>query len=180
MCVITGFMSRCRFVNIQCPCIWQIITVWRDNGITTLGKLFNGAILMSFDQIQQKYALPRNHLFRFFQVRDFIRRRTTLLTNVDTSPIERILMMDFTRGFISTLYGMLRSNTTVNTQDTKRKWERDLGVDIDDDVWSEIFENAKKPSVCNRAWSIQLRTIHRLQISPSLRHKMNSDLSPLV
>ena len=33
--------------------------------------------------------------------------------------------------------------------------------------------------MCNRAWSIQLRTIHRLQISPSLRHKMNSDLSPL-
>ena len=33
--------------------------------------------------------------------------------------------------------------------------------------------------MCNRAWSVQLRTIHRLQISPSLRHKMNPSLSPL-
>ena len=152
---------------------------WRDGGITTLGNLFNGPVLMSFDQIQQKYDLPRRHFFRFLQVRDFILRRTTLLTNINTSPIERALTIQFTRGFISILYGLLRSNATINTQDTKRKWERDLGVEIEDEVWCEMFDNAKKLSVCNRAWSVQLRTIHRLQITPSLRHKMNPSLSPL-
>lgn len=30
-----------------------------------------------------------------------------------------------------------------------------------------------------KAWSSQLRIIHRLQITPSLHHKMNSSLSPL-
>ena len=152
---------------------------WRDGGVTTLGNLFNGPTLMSFVQIQQKYGLPRGQFFRFLQVRDFILRRTTLLTNIDTSPIERALSMDFTSGFISIFYGLLRANSTMNTLDTKRKWERDLGVEIADEDWCEIFENAKKLSVCNRAWSVQLRTIHRLQISPSLRHKMNPSLSPL-
>ena len=156
----------------------QGFNCWRDKGVITLGDLFTGATLMSFNEIQQKYGLPQREFFRFLQIRDFILRRTTMSTNPNTSPIERILTLDL-KGFISIMYDLLRSYTTVDTQDAKRKWESDLEVEITDEDWCEIFENAKKISVCNRAWSIQLRTILRLQISPSLRHKMNPTLSPL-
>ena len=108
----------------------QGFNFWSDSGITTLNNLFDGPTLMSFDQIQQKYGLPRGHFFRYLQVRDFILRNTTLSTDSTTSQIERILTMGVTRGFISIMYDLLRSNTTVDTQDAKRKWERDLEVEM--------------------------------------------------
>lgn len=93
-------------------------------------------------------------------MRDFILWRKTLTVNIETSQIERALSLGLRRGLIGCLSGILRSTATVNTLATKQIWENDLGVEIVDEDWCKIFENAKRISVCNRVWSIQLRIIH--------------------
>lgn len=96
----------------------------------------------------------------FLQVRDFILWGTTLTVNIETSQIERALSLGLSRGLIGCLYGILKSTATVNTLATKQIWEKDLGVEIVDEDWCKIFENAKTFSLCNRVWSIHLRIIH--------------------
>ena len=83
--------------------------------IVVLGDLFDGPTLMSFNQLQQKYNLTHQKMFRFLQVRDFILRRTTLTTNIEISQIERALSLGLTRSVVSFLYGILRSTATLNT-----------------------------------------------------------------
>lgn len=46
---------------------------WVTRGISSLGCLFEGGTLMSFNQIAESFGLGNNNPFRFFQIRDFIR-----------------------------------------------------------------------------------------------------------
>lgn len=45
---------------------------WAAKGISSLGDLFVGPTLMSFNQVVEKYGISRNDLFCYFQVRDFL------------------------------------------------------------------------------------------------------------
>ncbi len=67
----------------------------------------------------------------------------------------------------------------TDSQNIRKKWEKELSIPIDEDVWEEVWECAKKISVCNRARAIQLKILHRLHISPNRRHTFNSSFSPL-
>lgn len=53
--------------------------VWSQKGLTTLHDLFDGNILMSFDQLTNKYNIPRQDFFRYLQLRDFVKKDTTIL-----------------------------------------------------------------------------------------------------
>lgn len=46
--------------------------LWLANGIHRIADLFEEGSLLSFDIIASKYNLPRQHFFRFLQIRDYI------------------------------------------------------------------------------------------------------------
>lgn len=46
---------------------------WKHKGIISFSDLYNDGIFASFDNLGQKFDLPRSSLFNYFQVRDFAR-----------------------------------------------------------------------------------------------------------
>ena len=146
---------------------------WRNKGLTKLGDLFNDSCLMSFDQLRTKYQLPRHDFFRFLQIRHYITKNTTLIDHREVSVIEKFLYRQPGRLSLSLFYEVLRGMTPNNTQRVKGAWERELSVTIDEETWEDVWNYAKKISICARAKAIQLRIIHRIHISPNSRHCFN-------
>lgn len=50
---------------------------------------------------------------------------------------------------------------------------------MDETTWAEVWQLAKDFSICNRTRETQFRILHRLQITPQLRHKMNLSLTEM-
>lgn len=58
-------------------------------------------------------------------------------------------------------------------------WNNDLDFTMDETTWAELWQLAKEISICNRTRESQFRILHRLQITPRLRHKMNLSLTEM-
>lgn len=161
-------------------CTDQGFRAWGRQGLTRLGDLFTGQTLLSFQQLQQQFGLHNpGDFYRYLQLRDFIIKDTTLQNNNSSSQIEKILSLRISKKCITAFYRTLSHNSPLTSQDTKRAWERDLGVTIDNSNWQEVWSHAKDISICNRTKSIQFRIIHRTHITPVLKNKMDSTVSPL-
>lgn len=46
---------------------------WAGRGLITVHQMFDGEILKSFKQLQDKHGLSSKDLFRYLQIRDYIR-----------------------------------------------------------------------------------------------------------
>ena len=153
--------------------------VWNAQGLRKLGDLFDGQTLLSFAQLQQRNGLDKSEFFRYLQLRHFITKDTSLLTNSSASQVERILSLQFSTKLISIFYQALLANSSSTSHTTKQAWEKDFGILIDDVDWQEIWTYAKEISICNRTKSIQYRILHRIHITPALKNKMDATASPL-
>lgn len=63
--------------------------------------LFQGASMLSFAQLQEKYNLPRHDFFKYLQIRDFINRGTTLNIDATTSAVEQLLLLGPAKKYIT-------------------------------------------------------------------------------
>lgn len=90
---------------------------WLNKGIRRLNDLFADKILLSFEQMVEKYRLPKQDFFRFLQVRHYIVKSTTLIGNPDMSVIERMLFFPQRKMSVSLFYDALRSFSAVDTQE---------------------------------------------------------------
>ena len=153
-------------------------STWSFQGIKRMRDLFQGASMLSFAQLQEKYNLPRHDFYKYLQIRDFINRGTTLNIDATSSAVEQLLLLGPTKKSITRFYNVLSQADVINVQDVMQKWQDELGIDIDGDKWTKIWTQTKKISVCNRARLLQFKIVHRIQISPNKRHKMNPQLSP--
>ncbi len=55
----------------------------------------------------------------------------------------------------------------------------DFNLAMDETTWAEVWQCAKKISICNKTREIQFRILHHLQVSPQLRHRMNPNLTEM-
>lgn len=152
---------------------------WDTKGITKLGDLFSNDSLMSFEQLTQKYQLPKQDFFRFLQIRHYITNRTTLMEHREISALEKLLFQQPGKVSLSLFYDVMRIMSPTNTQRVKRVWEKELSVTINEGTWEDIWSYAKKISICTRTKAIQFKITHRMHISPNHRHSFNPSLSPL-
>lgn len=151
---------------------------WAVKGISSLGDLFLGSTLMSFSQIREKYDISRHDLFRYFQVRDFIRKDTSLLADMNVTQIEKQIFLSQGDASISNLYAGLRDCSNLCTRTLGVIWERELDVVINEELWEDIWDNAKKITVCNRTRAMQFKILHRAHVSPVRLSKYRKDVSP--
>lgn len=152
--------------------------IWKTKGISRLRDLFDGHTLMSFEQLRAKFDISNQDFFRYLQIRNFIKKDTTLLSDQSSSCIERNVFSLQIGHSIGFFYRILKEYAMKGTLHLKVKWESELGVEITDDEWDEAWENVRSLSICNKVKAIQLKILHRAHISPSQRHKFNSNLSP--
>lgn len=134
---------------------------------------------MSFSQISQKYSLDGRDFFRYLQIRNYIQKDTTLLTNSSSSEIEKQLFKMHLIKSISSFYSLLSEYANTSTHFLKIIWEKELNIQVTDEDWNIVWKNAKNLSICNKVRAIQLKILHRAHISPLQRSKFRADFSPL-
>lgn len=142
-----------------------------------MGHLFDKGVMLTFEQIRQKYGLLRNHFFRYLQIRSFIQNQSRYDFDCQTSQMERLLLGGGKKALLGRGYTELNSASNMNLDYLRCKWNADLNLIIDESTWLEIWWLAREISICNRTRETPFRILYRLQITPQLRHRMNSSLS---
>lgn len=155
-------------------------TQWKELGICTIKDLYLDGALASFMQLQQKYNLPKNHFFRFLQIRNYLRTYKVSLDEVPPSVIDDCLIQF--RGNkcqLSLIYGRLLAVTSPSTKLIREEWEREIGVGISEEVWQSGLEDIDKQSVNTRLCLIQFKVLHRLHFSKKKLHRIFPNISPI-
>lgn len=82
-----------------------------DSGIETFGDLYLDNTFAYFQQLSEKFSLPRHHFFRYLQIRSFVRNFSSHFPNLpETSPIDPFLTpAPFLKGMISYLYDLIQT-----------------------------------------------------------------------
>lgn len=53
----------------------SIFDLWHSRGVKVVGDLYTENVLMTFQQLQSKFDIPKEHFYGFFQIRHFIGSR---------------------------------------------------------------------------------------------------------
>lgn len=98
-----------------------------NNYLCKIIDLYIDENVMTFDQLVCKYDLPRNNLFKYLQLRSFIKLPARSLDRPPMSALEKFIVSNKeARGQLSVLYGMLRSNSKDNSHCRLNAWRDDL------------------------------------------------------
>ena len=136
--------------------------VWTDLGIGTFRDLVIDKTFASFEQLSVKFNLPRNHFFRFLQIRSYVRSlNSQFLTLPDETQFYNFLTPPLTpKGSLSIIYRQLCSLHSIFLNNIKSSWEEELGEEIPEDVWEYALRSVHTSSICARL--IQCKIIHRV------------------
>ena len=79
---------------------------------------------------------------------------------------------------IRAFYASLTDYSGVGARVLGVAWERELGVVITEEMWEDIWDNARKITVCNRTRAMQLKILQRAHVAPNRLSKYRKDVSP--
>lgn len=129
--------------------------IWAVNGLVELNDLYEDGVFASFSILSTKYSLPSSHLFRFFQVRDFVKK---LFPHFPNRPPECHLDHFLTLGagqkhLISVIYNLISALNVDPTVSLRESWDHDLGIFITDEQWGDILNGSYLFHMC-QTWPI--------------------------
>ena len=151
---------------------------WHNAGIKEINQLFKNGTFISFNQIQDLYTIPSTHLFRYFQARHMVQSKQQSLTEPKPSKVDSLLRTPLkSLRSISGFYKGLLESLPVNTENTKKKWEHDLLIEISPEDWSDICDKIHNCSYNLRHKLSQFNLIHRVYYTPEKLHRMDSEMS---
>lgn len=153
---------------------------WHEKGIKWFKDLFIDGSFTSFDQLSQKYDLPRSHFYRFLQARHYVSSiLPTFPAEPNPNPIDGFLSFDPTvKGAISILYDIISNLRSAPLDRIKADWERDLGLALSDETWDSILSSIHRSSLCARHCLIQFKVVHRAHISKAKLASIYPDMTP--
>lgn len=155
---------------------------WRHQNLSFVHQLIEGQELKTFEQLINEFNLPRSDFFRYLQVRSFLLKHPDW-NNIkkSDSPIERYLIgirdRKHTKRPISSLYGALSSMKQENTLHIKQKWERELELDISEEVWKSICSEIHKVTNANVWREFQWKVVNRFFRTPHILSKIDPSRS---
>lgn len=115
---------------------------WHKKGIRLIRDVCQGNIMMSFQQIQQKYNIASEHFYGYLQLRSFILSKVKNLqtgtapsSNIDLFMINR----KDTRHFLSHSYSKLYPLDPTDIRNVIQKWAHDFDEHFIEDDWVEAI-----------------------------------------
>ena len=139
---------------------------WTNFGIHNFKDLYINNVFATFQQLSDKFSLPKQHFFRYLQVRSFVHGTfpsfpnlpsdLTLDSKVFLTPIPTL------KGSISYIYNQINTLCSEPLDLIKSHWEEDLGAAISEEDWAEILRRVHKSSICARHSLIQCKLVHLL------------------
>lgn len=145
----TATLSRAiqihRAIQIFTPSITDItFKRWADRKLKVIDQLFCDNVLQPFSYLQDKFSLPQSDMFRYFQIRDYLKSHKdwniikNAPTNVETYFINITKHKLPIKKHVSHIYRNLLLDIPENTSYIKNKWELELNVVIEDEEWETI------------------------------------------
>ena len=159
---------------------WFLWDSWYEKGVSVLGDLYQGTNLKSFEELRIEFDLPRNHFWRYLQLRDLLRGT---FGSLNSAPLKvetvEVIFKIFGLGHeASAYYAMLLEVSDKSMIVSKIPWERDLEVTISDGDWVRILRNCKKMSRELRTRLIQFKIVNRIYWTPSRLFRVGLSDSP--
>lgn len=89
-------------------------------------------VLMSFQELQNKFHLNKNQSFKYLQVRSFISlKQNNQLSKATLTMPEKMLIKDSKgKGIISDFYNLIISQVSEVSYGRLRAWRDDLSLDL--------------------------------------------------
>ena len=151
---------------------------WHRNGIFC--DLYPDDVFISFETLENDHNIPRSHYFRFLQIRSFTSKRfLSFPFPPPKNHLDAILGLDpYGKKRVSVIYNMLGDLRPISWDKTKRAWERDLGVELSEEMWQHSLKRIHTSSLCIRHGLIQFKVLHRLHYSRDKLSKLFPTTDP--
>lgn len=154
--------------------------VWFRSGIHSLQDLYVDNNFASFEQLVNRFNIPRSHFFRYLQLRNFIASHSNCFPLYpQVSLLDSIFKMGKNlKQIIGKIYGLLNLFNLSTLDYLKHKWEEDLSEQIPDAVWQKVIRRIHTSSICQRHTVVQFKIVHRLHWSKVRLSKIRPELDP--
>lgn len=156
----------------------EVFLDWRDRGIHTVADLYINGKFASFFELQSTYHLPQSHFYRYLQVRNFVHECIPEFTiepekqtfyDLLLSPSDsKQLISRFTSTFAK----------PASTHHLKEAWEKELGINISEELWEDSLANIQNCSINSRYRLIQFKVVHRSHYSKTKLSKIFESVLP--
>ncbi len=170
------------FCNISFPpsLMDGAFNIWREHGLATVSQLYIANNFASFTQLREKFDLPSSHLFRYFQIRNFIGKQ---FSNFPFLPNKNILdeILDLytsLKGAISKIYAIINTKQSPSMRPLKALWEEELNLRLEENTWDLILARIHSSSINSRHTLIQFKVVHRVHWSRTKLNKIFPDFDP--
>lgn len=162
-------------------CTDPTFSQWFDKGIKSICNLYIDNTFASFSHLSQTYNLPKNHFFRYLQVRSFVQKTFHMFPNKPIkSHMDHILeLKPDSRGLIAQIYDLIQKIDPYSTENLRKAWESDLGIVLRDDQWDSVFDLINTSSLSAKHSLIQLKVVHRVHFTRARLAKIYPNLDPL-
>uniref|UniRef100_A0A8C5N3B2 Reverse transcriptase domain-containing protein n=1 Tax=Leptobrachium leishanense TaxID=445787 RepID=A0A8C5N3B2_9ANUR len=168
---LTPILRNEEFPPGLCP---QPFGLLEDAGLQRLVDFYPKGALLHYPDLQSTHSLPPSTFFRFLQMRDFITKphlRAAALTK--PSWFERLCLQEhYPKGLISTIYSSITSTLEWKELTYINAWHKDLGEELEGDEWLDIWEAARRSSICTTHQEQSLKMIFRWYTTPEKLVKM--------
>lgn len=155
--------------------------IWHNAGIKQFENLYHNSTFVSFQYLHDTYNIPKNHFFRFLQIRNYIRNISpTFPSQPPCAPYDHVLLRPLSfKGIISACYGRLMALSSSNTSELKSQWEGELGESISEETWEAALDRVHSSSICARHGFLQFKVLHRSHWTKLRMSKRFPDVDPL-
>lgn len=110
--------------------------------------LYVDGLFASFQQLVNRFSLPKRHFFTYLQVQYFVHNLLPdFLTLLNDSALDNFLEPLSSLGVISTIYCNIYNFSSGSLSALKNIWETDLGELVLDDVWEDILQRVHRSSI---------------------------------
>lgn len=136
-------------------------SIWAQLGVRCIRDLFIDGVFTSFQQLVSKFSLPKNHFFRYLQVRSFISKTYACFPALPPdSDIENIMnALSSFKGAVSSIYSNIHGLRSDSLGAYRTTWETSLGMEILENMWAEALCQVHK-SICAKDCFIQCKVLH--------------------
>lgn len=155
------------------PAIDHTFKRWKDKGMACFSDLFIDNSFATFTNLMSKFNLCTTGLFRYFQLRNFVKINFPSFPRLpEKSLVENLLSASTGGSRISSVYTMLLSSSTSSLSCLKMTWENELQIKLSDELWSEALARVNSTTLCARLSLIQLKVFHRIHLTKAKLHKL--------
>ncbi len=159
----------------------RIFQSWNNKGLSTFNELYTDGRFASFDHLLSKYGPSHSHFYRYLQTRHYVQQAFSdyRIQQEEHRFYNLVRQAPDTRHMVSQVVSLFSSQLNISSDYLKVAWEKDAGINLSDDLWSEILQRIHSCSINARLQLIQFKILHRLHYYKVKLHKIYPAVSPV-